>query len=171
MNWASWSTAEGHFCFRAITKGLFSQLANFHLFPSRCTDRKITFNQICFYRVFELFKLKSTTDQIWIDIMPIIFCSSFHAFLFLHVICHSLHFHVCLVIYFSVLFCQFLSFELLHNLCLSFVFSWFYWWIWPIPTLPCQWETIPSPPKAHVPVSMSVLSFHRAWQCPCVFKM
>lgn len=56
--------------------------------------------------------------------------------------CISYSFIVCLLIY--PIIC----------VCLILVFSWFYWWIWPIPTLPCQWETISSPPKARVPVSI-----------------
>lgn len=65
-----------------------------------------------------------------------------------------------------------LSFDLLHNSCVqSFDFSWFYWWIWPIPTLPYQWEIISSPPKAHVPVSTNLSSCHRMCKCPSVFHM
>lgn len=64
-----------------------------------------------------------------------------------------------------------LSFDLLRDLCVQyFVFSWFYWRIWPIPTLPCQWEIISSPLKAHVPVSTSALSSHYMCICLCALE-
>lgn len=95
--------------------------------------------------------------------------------------CHFLHFYfvfipfltcILLNIFICIVFFCYCPFDFLHNSCVqSFDFSWFYWWIWPIPTLPYQWEIISSPPKAHVPVSTNLSSCHRMCKCPSVFHM
>lgn len=160
MHWV----AEGQLCFWVIKRlRLFWQLASSHLlqsftFGSRQTHRK-KFMYV-FFRLFcrHTYSVYILPSNLCVEhLFPVSFC--------FHFITHSGS-----IMFFCHAFCLFQLHHCHVVLCLSldwfvclilFIFSWFYWWIWPIPTLPCQWKTISSPPKAHVPVSMSVCSHQR----------